>query len=355
MRERCPVAHSDFLGWSLFRQEDLIRVLADTDTFSNTSQFMAIPNGLDPPIHNHYREALDPNFDRETLRLVEPLIRGIAKELMVLVPSLGDLEFISSFVTPFSMKSLCIWLGWPLVQWESLEGWVQGSQHAAFKKDPIAGKTLADFFSKKVKANLDKHRSEPDRVPDATDALLDTEVDGVRLNDDQIVSVLRNWTAGHGTMAGGLSILVQHLAQDNLLQDRLRNNFLLIPMAIEEILRSDGPLVANPRTTTRNVTIQGRSIPKGEHVTMMWMAANRDSRVFEDPTTVKLERNTESSLVWGQGVHLCQGAPLARLEMRIALEELLIKTKRFELADEEIGHRDVYPSNGYSSLVLRLR
>jgi len=251
------------------------------------------------------------------------------------------------------LKTLCALLGWPDQQWEWLGGWVRDSEQAAFNKDPAAGKALTNLFSEQVKANLDARRASPNDVADATDALLSTEVDGVKLDDDQIVSILRNWTAGHGTVAAGLGILILHLAQETELQDRLRNDPSLIPAWIEEVLRVDGPLVANPRTTTQEVKIQGRSIPKGEHLTLMWIAANRDPRAFDEPNAVNIERNTGAGLVWGQGLHLCQGAPLAGLEMRVAIEELLSRAKCFELIGDNAPHRAVYPGNGLATLPLR--
>lgn len=353
MRERCPVAYSKFMGWSLFRHEDIANVLADPETYSNVSQFLAIPNGIDPPVHGRYREALAPNFDREQMARVEPRVREIAAILLGPMLSGGQVEFIDAFATPFALKTLCALLGWPEQQWEWLGAWVHGSQQAAFNKDSAAGKALASLFSKHVKANLDTRRASPNDVTDATDTLLNTEVDGVRLEDDQIVSILRNWAAGHGTVADSLGILVLHLAQESELQDRLRSDPSLIPAAIEEILRMDGPLVANSRTTTREVKIQGRSIPKGERLTLMWIAANRDPRAFDEPNAVKIKRNTGDGLVWGQGVHLCQGAPLARLEMRVAIEELLSRTKRFAFAGDDVPRRAVYPSNGLAALLLR--
>jgi cytochrome P450 len=144
-----------------------------------------------------------------------------------------------------------------------------------------------------------------------------------------------------------------HLAQQPELQARLRSDSSLIPAAIEEILRVDGPLVANRRSTTREVEIQGRTIPKGEYLALMWIAANRDPRAFNDPDTVDIERSTDASLVWGQGVHFCLGASLARLEMRVALEELLSRSERIELATGA-PHRAVYPSNGLAALSLRI-
>lgn len=353
MRERCPVAYSEFLGWSLFRHEDITNVLADTETYSNVSRFPAIPNGMDPPIHGRYREALAANFDHGQMARIEPCAREIAADLLVTMPTGGDLEFIGAFAIPFALKTLCGFLGWPERQWEYLGGWVHGNQQAAFSRDHAAGESLARLLSKHVKANLDRHRASPNDVDDATNALLKTNVNGETLNDEQIVGVLRNWTAGHGTAAAGLGNIVLHLAQDPELQNRLRSDPSLIPAAIEEILRADGPLVANRRTATRKVEIQDRTIPKGETLTLMWIAANRDPRVFDDPTAVKIERDTSASLVWGQGIHRCQAVSLARLETRVAIEELLSRTKCFELGSAA-PRRAVYPGNGLVVLPLRV-
>ena len=119
-------------------------------------------------------------------------------------------------------------------------------------------------------------------------------------------------------------------------------------------MRVDGPLVANRRTTTREVEIQGQIIPKGENLTLMWIAANRDPRIFNDPEVINLERRTDAGLVWGQGIHVCLGAPLARIEVRVALEEVLSRTKCIELIDPA-PPRSIYPSNGLETLHLRLK
>ncbi|QBR83774.1 cytochrome P450 [Legionella israelensis] len=351
MREKCPVAHSDFMGWSLFRHQDITTVLSDPETFSNQSQFLAIPNGMDPPIHEQYRKALAPNFSKKQMASLEPQARKIARDLIDSISFDEKTELMRSFITPFAFKTLCAFLGWPEQQWEFLSGWADDNQQAAFNRDQTAGKALATFFSERVKANLDKHRASLEFENNATNALLKTEVDGTKLDDEQIVSILRNWTAGHGTVAAGLSILLFHLAKDFNLQDKLRNDPKLIPQAVEEILRADGPLVANRRVTTREVKIAERTIPQGENLSLMWIAANRDPRVFDEPNAIKLERDTKHSLVWGQGIHLCLGAPLARLEMRVVLEELLSQKKYFVLAGEN-QQRANYPGNGFSALFL---
>lgn len=353
MRERCPVAHSEFMGWSLFRHEDVTAVLSDPTTYSNASRFLAIPNGMDPPVHSRYREALASLFEPGQMDSLESRAREIAVRL--LEPSLdsGRLDVIDAFATPLVLQTLCAWLGWPEHQWQCLGGWIHGNQQTAFTKDRAAGAALASLFSEHVKANLREHRTVARDVSDATDALLRAAVDGTPFDDDEIVSILRNWTAGQGTVAAGLGILIVHLAEDAALQERLRQDRSLIPAAIEEILRVDGPLVANRRVTTRAVEIHGRPIPKGESLTLMWIAANRDPRAFDAPDAIEIDRDPQNGLVWGRGIHVCLGAPLARLEMRVALEELLSRTTGFALAGAR-PRRAVYPSNGFEAFQVRL-
>ncbi|HUF71567.1 MAG TPA: hypothetical protein VMR74_01580 [Gammaproteobacteria bacterium] len=115
----------------------------------------------------------------------------------------------------------------------------------------------------------------------------------------------------------------------------------------------DGPLVANRRTTTREVELHGRTVAKDASLSLMWIAANRDPLAFQEASDCKLTRDTSASLVWGQGIHLCMGASLARLEILVAIEELLVRTTRIELVDVQLP-RKVYPSNGYAALHLHL-
>jgi cytochrome P450 len=351
MRERCPVAYSEFMGWSVFRHEDVVNVLADTATYSSASRHLAIPNGMDPPEHAAHRAALAPNFDEQHMQALEQPCREIANDLLGPMLRDGEVELVERFATPLALRALCVLLGWSQEQWECLGGWTHGNQQAAFSRDRAAGRALAILLSEHVKANLERHRGAGES-DDVTDTLLATAVDGTLLDDDAIISVLRNWIAGEGTVAGGLSLVVLHLAREPELQDRLRSDPSLIPAAIEELLRFDDPLVANRRTTTRDVEIGGRSIGGGENLTLMWIAANRDPRAFDNPDQVDVERETDAGLVWGRGIHFCLGAPLARLEIRVALEQLLARTQRFEVVGTP--RRAVYPSDGLATLTIRL-
>ncbi len=352
LRERCPVAHSTLMGWSLFRHADITSVLADSKTFSNASPFPAIPNGMDPPEHGEFRSALDCHFSPAAITRYEPSVRRIAVEQLNPLLASGSADFMTAFAAPFMMKSQCAMLGWPEEQWQQLFDWTEGNAAAALHQDQEAGKVLAEEFAAMVGGNLERERRLIGGLDNATTVLLSTAVNGKRLADEQIVTLLRNWIAGQGTTITALGIIAELLALDSALQNNLRKNPELIGNAVEEILRWRGPLVANKRTATADVTIAGNSVAAGDKLSLMWIAANRDANVFVDPDTVDISRDTTQSLVWGQGIHVCQGAPLARLELRVAIEEVLARTREFTLAGGQ-SERAVYPANGPAALPLR--
>ncbi len=118
-------------------------------------------------------------------------------------------------------------------------------------------------------------------------------------------------------------------------------------------MRTCGPLVTNRRRATRDVVLGGQHIAKGDRLTLMWVAANRDETVFEHPEEVRLSRDPQHNLLFGAGIHICPGAPLARLELRVAVEELLGHSTKLEFA-EPAACRATYPANGWKSLPLKL-
>lgn len=355
MRERCPVAHSDFLDWSLFNHEDIRTVLADPETFSSASRHTAIPNGMDEPEHTPYRAVLDPYLDAEAMAAFEPNCRRIAADSVQSIRNHGTVSIVSDFAEPYSLKSLCALIGWPLETWNRLRGWSHGNQQAAFSRDRAAGKSLAAEFTGFVMQELEvRRKAGAEAGNDLTSSLMNVEVDGKRLSDEDIVSILRNWTAGHGTVAAGIGLVILHLAEHEEVQRQLRNDPALLPAAIDEILRVDGPLVANRRTATRDMEIGGRQIGTGDTLTLMWIAANRDEQAFDDPNEVRLDRDPAENFLFGWGIHMCQGIRLARLEMRLAIEELLAQTNQIQLIASDPPKRDVYPSNGLGAMTLRL-
>jgi cytochrome P450 len=354
MRTRCPVAHSDALGWSVFRHDDVTAIAADPRTFSSATRHVAIPNGMDPPDHTIYRQALEPSFGPGRLAAFEGRGRSIARALLAQVTERSEVEAISEFVDPFAHQALCAFIGWPVEDWNRISGWTHGNQEAAFRRDREAGARLASEFAAYVTAILESRRADAS-ASDPMAALVHTSVNDQPLTNDQIVGLLRTWTAGHGTVAAGLGIVIHHLAKDQDLQATLRARPRMLDAAIREILRADGPLVANNRRTTRDVTIGGQPIAAGEPISMMWIAANRDPAAFDDPDRVVVDRDPSGNLLFGSGIHRCLGEPLAVLDIEIGVGELLTATSGFELAPSSEPVRHVFPSNGFSELSLTVR
>lgn len=355
MRERCPIAHSDAMSWSVFRHADVCAVLEDPDTYSNSSRHHAIPNALNGREHALARETLSPHFSAERMAATEPDCREIARDAIAALREADGGDAAALLADPVAIKTMCRFLGWPDATWARVRAWIHGNQRASFARDRDASRALAGEYEAIVREHLDAYRAGAGNPDDVTSHLIRTEIDGRRWTDDDIVATLRNWIAGHGTVAESIDIAVYHIARDANLQARLRDDPSLIPTAIDEILRADGPLVFNRRTTTRDVTLHGRSIAAGERLSLMWIAANRDPRAFEQPAEVQLDRDQAGNLLFGAGIHYCLGAPLARLELRVTIEELLAGTVEVTLASDHEPPREAYPSNGFREMPIRVR
>lgn len=356
MRHRCPVAYSDFFGWSLFRHADVMRVLHDHETFSNVvSQHRSVPNGMDPPEHTPFRRIIEPYFSPERMAAFEPLCRGIAGELVDRAIARGEVEFMADVALPFAVRVQCAFLGWPSELQEPLIRWVRKNHEATLTRNREAMSAIAREFEAIIDDLLDsRRRSGAGPETDLTASLMHEQVRGRTLNNEELTSILRNWTVGEiGTISAAIGILAHYLAAHGGLQRELRANPDQLPAAIEEILRLHGPLVANRRVTTRPVEMGGRKIGAGERISINWISANRDESVFGDPDTFQPDRDQSQNLLWGAGIHVCPGAPLARLEMRVFLRELLSRTGEISLAPEQSATPAAYPAAGYSELPLR--
>ncbi|HEU4487547.1 MAG TPA: cytochrome P450, partial [Povalibacter sp.] len=135
------------------------------------------------------------------------------------------------------------------------------------------------------------------------------------------------------------------------LQARLRTDPACLPAAIDEILRLDAPLISARRRTTGRTSIGGTTLEAEEPVTLMWAGANRDEKVFVDADRFRLDRDPQLNLLYGAGIHVCPGAPLARLEMRVFVEELLRRVRLVPAAGSK-PVRALYPAGGFESLPM---
>ena len=357
MRRRCPVATSRYGYTSLFRHADVMHVLMDHETYSNAvSRFPSVPNGMDPPEHTAYRRLIEPYFEPQQMEAFAPVCREVAVRLVQALPEQADVELMADFAQIFALQIQCAWLGWPVELHEPLRLWTLKNQAATLARDEAAMSAVALEFDGYIKDLLTARRNAGSAAPDdVTTRLLRDQALGRPLTDDEIVSILRNWTVGElGTIAASIGILVHYLAGHAALQQQLREQPALLPAAIDEVLRIHAPLVMNRRVTTREVTLGERTLAAGTRLALIWASANRDEAVFGDPDEFRLDREPQLNLLYGAGIHVCPGAPLARLELRVVMEELLGRTRRMALLADQQPVKAFFPASGFSSLPLHI-
>lgn len=357
MRQRCPVAHSEYLHWSVFRHADVMQVLTDHETFSSAvSSHLSVPNGIDPPQHTEYRRIIDGYFTPERIAGFSSACSAIAASLVAKLPKGSEVELMADFAQAFALEMQSAFLGWPKTLHEPLRLWIRKNRQATLEGDRAAMADIAFEFDGYIKDMLGTRRKlGAVASPDVTTSLLNERVAGRLLTDDEIVSILRNWTVGElGTMASCVGIVAHYLASNPAVQQLLRNDLSILPAAIDEILRLQAPLIANRRITTKPVTLGGRDLAAGERLSLIWASANRDEAVFKDAATFRLDRDPSQNLLYGAGIHVCPGAPLARLELLAITQELLTQTTNIALVADKPAVNAVYPAGGFSVLPLRI-
>lgn len=355
MRAQCPVAWSDYQYWSLFRHADVMQVLEDHETFSSAaSNHLSVPNGMDPPEHTPYRKVIEPYFAEQAMNEFEPICRGIARNLVNTLPSGQHFDVVEQFSRTFALQIQCAFMGWPDTLHEPLREWVLKNHRATLARDRQAMADVAHEFDGYIYDLLETRRQAGAGAPrDVTTSLMEEIVNDRTMTDEELTSLLRNWTVGElGTISSSASILLNYLSEHPNLRQSLANDNDALSDAIDEILRMDAPLMSNRRITTRDVEIGGRRIPAGEKVTILWASANRDEKVFGDPDAFCPHKNRDQNRLYGAGVHVCPGAPLARMELRVLMEEFLCAVDTLEPAPDDHPERAPFPTGGFSYLPM---
>ncbi len=356
MRAACPVARSP-RGVTLFRHADVVAAASDPATFSSAaSAFRAVPNTLDPPEHATFRAVIDPFFTPARMQELEPRLRTVAADVIGPLPVDITVDAVTDIGYQFAVRAQAEWLGWQGIE-DDLIAWMRDNHAATRSADRARTAAVAAAFDDMVSAQVHRRRALGRAAPqDPTTELLHVTVDGVPLADTDIVSILRNWTAGDlGSIAAALGVVVHFLATHPNVQAALRRAPDGLAMAIDEMLRIDDPFLVNRRVTTKTTRVCGYELEAGTRVYLNWTSANRDDRVFPEPDAYKPEAHAPHNLVYGTGIHACPGRPLATLELVIATQALLDRTSRFELAPDAAPVRETYPLGGWRHVPVRLR
>jgi hypothetical protein len=346
LRAEAPAYRNERLGfWALSRHADVLAGFKDWQRFSNrngvsldrdafhenaeaTMSFLA----MDPPRHDRLRALVSKGFTPRRVSELEPRIRAIAVEHLDALAGRDGCDFIADFAGKLPMDVISEMIGVPAEDRATLRTWADLVVHREEGVEglpPAAAESalrMLHYFT----AMLADRRKRP--RDDLTGALIAAEIDGDRLSDREIIGFLFLMVvAGNETTTKLLGNALYWLWRHPGERDRLRADASLVPRWVEETLRYDNSSQALARVATCDVELHGEKIRAGDRVVLLVGAANRDERVFPDPDRYDLLRDTSSSLSFGQGVHFCLGASLARLEGRVALEEVWKRIPDYEI------------------------
>jgi cytochrome P450 len=368
MRGTAPVFHlAPFDLWMIFDFDGVKRALVDHDAFS--SDLSHIPGQgnpgewfifFDPPRHTKLRALIAKAFTPRVVANLEPRIGELSRELLDRVIERGEMDLAGEFAVPLPMRVIAELLGVPAEEWPRYKRWSDVILKLAntFTHDEEARRTLGEYgaVTQEMRAflpGLIASRQGDDLLTRLTQA----EVDGERLTSEEVLGFVQLLlVGGQETTANLINNAVLCLMEHPDQLARLRSAPDLLPSAIEEVLRYRSPLQWMPRATRRDVQMHGQVIPAGKLILPLIGSANRDPGVFPDAGRFDIARNPNAHLAFGHGIHSCLGAPLARLEARIALGDFLRRVEGFERAsDEPWEPRKALQVHGPSRLPIRFR
>ena len=367
LRERAPLYRNESLGfWALSRHADVLAGFKDSARLSSsfgvsldlsayhegadsTMSFLA----MDPPRHTRMRALVSRGFTPRRIAELEGRIRALAQHYIERFRADGGCDFIADFAGRLPMDVVCEMLGVPAADRDRLRGWADAVVHREPGVTDVppeglqAAAKMLQYFGELV-ADRENHPTD-----DLTGALLGAEIDGDRLDPREVLGFLFLMVvAGNETTTKLLGNAVYWLSRNPTERARLNADPTLIPQWVEETLRYDSSTQALVRRVAYEFEIYGQKVREGDRLVLLVGSGNRDDRVFDDPDRFDLGRNTTAMLSFGQGTHFCLGAALARLEARVALEE--VQKSLPDLEVDVAGSRRIHSVNvrGFASLPI---
>lgn len=361
LRATCPVAFTTEYGgyWTLSRYADVRRAAGDPTLFRSGRPFLVddgserfIPESLNPPEHTSYRRMLVPHFRPRRMAALEPTVRALAVEQLRGILANGGGDIVSEVAHALPTRVLCAFMNLPDEMWPDIKALTW--ERTIASGDAVRVQRATGLFLKQINPMIEARRHSPlDPAKDIITALLRAEVDGRPLPDDEIVEIVYQvMLAGADTTSASLGSACYLLASHPDQQARLRADAGLIPAAVEEVLRLEPALHYMGRTVAGGTCLHGRELADGDAVALNYASANRDQAQFTDADTFDVARRPNRHLTFGHGIHKCVGAPLARLELTVVIQELLRRTTEFTL-DGPAERGSVLPS-AFRTVPVRL-
>jgi cytochrome P450 len=350
-----PVVKTEEYGgiWLVTKYEDVTRAARDYEAFcsrrgagpvprADVGDVKLVPIETDPPVHRPYRKLIDRHFRPEAVAAAEGTIRGLAVDLLDRFIASEAHDFVAEFAVPFPAQTFFAFaFGVGVEESGMVMDWLDAllmTPNAIAKGRTYEADAVLKLYDW-TRGLLERRRGEP-ACGDVIDSLLHGTVDGRALTDsEQMMMVMNLLGGGLETTTSALGSMVYHLARRPELRRRLDADRGLIPAAVEEFLRLDAPAPGVGRTSTCPVSMGQVTIAPDERVILYLGSANRDPAAFANPDEIDLDRyagRCKPHLTFGTGPHFCPGAHLARLELSVALSEILDRLGEFRLASPTV-------------------
>ena len=366
LRDEAPCYYSERYGfWALSRYEDVVVASRDWQTFTSTKgitldQLAADDLGsmtlgsiifMDPPDHERLRKLVSRVFTPKAVAELEPMIRRLICSYLDPLVGRSSFDLTADFAAPFPVEVICEILGVPAGERQQIRHWIDAMLH----REPGIAKPTPEGMEAGLQTILYLLDLSREKRRHPTDDMLSGLIE-TGLTDEEV--------AGFGTLIGGAGseTVTKLIGGGVVLFDRnpgewakvLADPNAALPGAIEEMLRFWAPSQYQGRRSTKASEWHGVTIPDDEPVLLLTGAANRDERQYEDPDRFDIDRPASLSVGFGHGIHSCLGAALARLESRIAFEEIATRWPEYSVVED--GLRRVHMSNvaGYSNVPVTI-
>jgi len=378
LREHDPVHWQEETGrsgslpgpgyWALTRYADIAFVSKNPDLFSSevgTSIVSDLPKRdlanmqqqlihMDPPRHTELRNLVNPHFKPGAVRRTESNMRTIVRETLDALSDRRRCEFVEDVSAPISLRGLTHLLGVPDAHSKKFYHWTNkliGATDPEVSSQWRGRLAVLEIFWYAARARRKRMRRPTQDIYSSLihGRLGERPLTKLQLGMNYFLLIVAGNETTRNALSGGVQALCEH--PDELA--RLRSEPQLLPQAIEEMLRWVSPVMQFRRTALRDVEVGGRSIRKGEKLVMYYGAANRDPAVFENPDVFDVRRRPNSHLAFGTGTHFCVGSHMARLELRVAFEEILRRYPHLQL-DGPVERLQSNFISGIKSMPIRL-
>jgi cytochrome P450 len=371
LRDEAPVYHNERYGfWALSRFADVLAASLDTDTFSSARGITLDSIGdpvtlpimimMDPPLHEAFRKVVNRSFTPRRIAAFEARIRELCAGYLDPFVGTGGFDFVEDFGMRLPVMVISTLLGFPEQDHDQLRQWSDVTLHREEGREGLTpeGEAAQGLMLGYYVEQIGQRRRAP--LDDMITALVEADVhlpDGVvrKMDDLEIMGMMALISnAGNETVARMLGWASLVLDEYPDARRELAARPALIPAAVEELLRYEAPSPIQGRYVTRDVELHGTVIPEGSKLALLTGSAGRDERKYPDPDTYDIHRPIDRHVTFGYGAHFCLGAALARMEGRVALEEILGRFPTWEVDRSAVSYVATNTVRGPSSVPVRI-